>query len=193
MPRPAFWSIPSAATVCALFAACALAGPASAQTQKMRPGLWEHSVTMKSQSGAMETAMAQMQKSLASMPSAQRKEMEKMLGQQGIGLGAGGTSVKVCVTPEEANVDRIPAQEGCSQKVQRTGPNVLTMAFRCKGEDGSPPTSGEGTITFASPQAYSGNFKITTQTQGKPEQIDMAQSGQWLSADCGAIKPAAPR
>ena len=25
--------------------------------------------------------------------------------------------------------------------------------------------------------------------QGKPEQIDMAQKGRWLSDDCGAIKP----
>lgn len=192
MPRHALCTAPAAVALSALSALCALfalAAPASAQTQKMRPGLWEHSVTMKSQSGEMEAAMAQMQKSLASLPPAQRKEMEKMLAQQGVGMGAGGTTVKVCVTPEEANLDRIPAQEGCTQKVQRTGPNALAMSFSCKGEDGSPPTSGEGTVTFASPTAYTGQFKIKTQSQGKPEQIDMAQTGRWISADCGAIKP----
>ena len=53
------------------------------------------------------------------------------------------------------------------------------------------PTSGEGTVQFQSPTAYTGQFKIkTTGLTGKPEQIDMAQQGQWLSGECGAIKPA---
>ena len=84
--------------------------PAQAQVQKMRPGLWEHSVAMKSQSGEMEAAMAQMQKSMASMTPAQRKQMEQMLAQQGVAMGPGGstTTVKVCISPEQADLDRIP-------------------------------------------------------------------------------------
>lgn len=39
---------------------------ASAQT--MKPGLWEHSFTMKSQSGKMEQGMAELQKQIAAMP-----------------------------------------------------------------------------------------------------------------------------
>lgn len=167
----------------------AAGGVAHAQTQKMRPGLWEHSVVMKSQSGQMETAMAQMQKSMASMPPAQRKQMQDMLAQQGVGMGAKGTTVKVCVTPEQADLDHMPPQEGCTQNVQRTGPNSMAMTFSCKGENGRPPTTGEGTMTFSGPTAYSGQFKVKAQSQGKPEQIDMAQTGKWLSADCGAIKP----
>lgn len=162
---------------------------AHAQAQKMRPGLWEHSVKMKSQSGEMEAAMAQMQQSIASMPPAQRKQMQDMLAQQGVRMGAGGTTVKVCITPEQADLDRIAPQEGCTQKVQRTGPSSLAMTFSCKGEAGQPPSSGEGTMTFAGPTAYTGQFKVKTLSNGKPEQIDMAQNGQWLSADCGTIKP----
>ena len=60
-----------AAGAAALLAA---AGGAHAQPQKLRPGLWEHTVAMKSQSGQMEAAMAQMQKSLASMTPEQRKQ-----------------------------------------------------------------------------------------------------------------------
>ena len=164
-------------------------GLACAQAPKMRPGLWEHGVQMKSQSGQMEGAMAQMQKSMASMAPAQRKQMEDMLAQQGMSMGANGTTVKVCVTPQQADLDTIAAQEGCTQKVQRTGPGSMAMSFSCKGEDGQPPTSGEGTVTFSGPTAYTGQFKVKTQSQGKPEQIDMAQTGKWLSADCGAIKP----
>lgn len=165
---------------------------AHAQPQKMRPGLWEHSVVMKSQSGQMEAAMAQMQKSMASMTPAQRKQMEQMLAQQGVAMGPNGNTntVKVCISPEQADLDRIPPQEGCTQNVQRTGPNAVAMTFSCKGVQGQPPTTGEGTMTFSGPTAYTGQFKVKTTANGKPDQLDMAQTGKWLAADCGALKPA---
>ena len=165
-----------------------MAGGASAQ-QKMRPGLWEHSVNMKSQSGQMEAAMAEMQKSLASMPPEQRKQMEQMMAQQGVGMGPKGQTVKVCITKEQADLDNVPQQEGCTQKVQRVDASTMKVAFACKGGQGQPPSSGEGTISMQGPTAYTGQFKFKTQNQGKPEQIDMAQSGKWLSDNCGAIKP----
>lgn len=173
-------------------AAGALA-PASAQ-EKMRPGLWEHSVKMKTQSGQMEAALAQAQQAMASMPPAQRKQMEQMMAAQGLGLGSGPqgqTTVKVCITPEQAAIDQIPQQEGCTQKMQRLDASTMKVTFSCKGERGEAPTSGEGTVKFDGPTAYSGNFKIKTSQGGKPEKIDMAQTGRWLSSDCGAIKPAA--
>jgi len=181
-------SIVSAAAL-ALFAGAF--GPASAQ-QKMRPGLWEHSVSMKSQSGQMEAAMAEMQKSLASMPPEQRKQMEQMMAQQGVGMGPKGQTVKVCVSKEQADLDNIPQQEGCTQKVQRIDASTMKVAFSCKGGPGQPPSSGEGTVTMQGPTAYTGQFKFKTQTQGKPEQIDMAQSGKWLAESCGAIQPMQP-
>ena len=165
-----------------------MAGGASAQ-QKMRPGLWEHSVNMKSQSGQMEAAMAEMQKSLASMPPEQRKQMEQMMAQQGVGMGPKGQTVKVCITKEQADLDNVPQQEGCTQKVQRVDASTMKVAFACKGGQGQPPSSGEGTISMQGPTAYTGQFRFKTQNQGKPEQIDMAQSGKWLSENCGAIKP----
>lgn len=163
-------------------------GPAGAQ-QKMRPGLWEHSVAMKSQSGQMEAAMAEMQKSLASMPPEQRKQMEQMMAKQGAGMGSKGQTVKVCVSKEQAAMDGIPPQPGCTQKVERVDASTLKVAFSCKGGQGRPPSSGEGTVTMQGPTAYTGQFKFKTENQGKPEQIDMAQSGKWLADDCGAIKP----
>ena len=171
-------------------AAGALA-PASAQ-EKMRPGLWEHSVTMKSQSGQMEDALAEAQKAMANMAPAQRKQMEQMMAAQGIHLSSGPqgqTSVKVCITPEQAAIDQIPQQDGCTQKVQRVDASTLKMNFQCKGDADTPPTSGEGTVQLQGPTAYTGQFKIKTALNGKAEQIDMAQSGKWLSDQCGAIRP----
>ena len=169
--------------------------PASAQQPmpKMRPGLWEHSVSMKSQSGQMEAALAEAQKAMAAMPPAQRKQMEQMMAAQGMGMGSGprGHSIKVCITPEQAAMDEIPQQGGCTQKVQRVDANTMKVGFHCKGGQGELPTSGEGTVQFQGPEAYTGQFRIkTTGANGKPEQIDMKQSGKWLSSDCGGIKPA---
>ena len=181
-----FISVAVAALSAAAFA------PASAQ-EKMRPGLWEHSVKMKTQSGQMEAALAQAQQAMANMPPAQRKQMEQMMAAQGLGISSGPqgqTTLKVCITPEQAAVDQIPQQEGCTQKMQRLDASTMKVTFSCKGEPGEAPTSGEGTVKFDGPTAYTGNFKIKTSQGGKPEQIDMAQTGRWLSNDCGAIKPA---
>lgn len=170
----------------------AVVTPASAQ-EKMRPGLWEHSVTMKSQSGQMEAALAEAQKAMANMAPAQRKQMEQMMAAQGLNIGSGPqgqTTVKVCITPEQAAIDQIPQQDGCTQKVQRTDASTMQVSFSCKGESSEGPTSGEGIVHFQGSTGYSGNFKIKTKQNGKPEQIDMAQTGRWLSNDCGAIKPA---
>ena len=175
----------------ALAAASVFATAAAAQATKLRPGLWEHSGTMKSQSGQMEAAMAEMQKSLASMPPEQRKQMEQMMAQQGVGMTPGGGHVvRICMTQQDVDMDQLPAQEGCTQKVDRVGANTVKVAFQCKGGKGQPPSSGEGTVTIESPTAYSGKHRFkTTQENGRPEQIDMVQKGRWLGADCGQVKP----
>jgi hypothetical protein len=174
-------------TIVAAVACTCFGGLALAQAQKMRPGLWEHSFTMKSQSGQMEKAMSEMQQQLASMPPDQRKMMEQMMAQQGRGMGAKGSSIQMCITKEQAERDEVPQQEGgCSQQVMQRTANTIKVKFSCTG---NPPTSGESEVTFASPTAYTGKSVVNTTVEGKPERMTMDQSGKWLSADCGSIKP----
>lgn len=166
--------------------------PASAQPQKMSPGLWQHTMSMKSQSGQMEAALAQAQKAMASLPAAQRKQMEQMLATQGVAMDTGSpgqTTLKVCVSPEQADLDKLPQRDGCTQKVQRVDASTMQVSFQCKGGQGEPPSRGEGTVRFQSDKAYTGQFTFNTTLNGKPEQMEMSQKGQWLSGDCGAIKP----
>ena len=176
----------------AALTAAALALPASAQPGKLQPGLWEHSMTMKSASGQMEAQMANMQKELASMPPDQRKMVEDMMAKQGVAMGGGSaggrnTTIKMCLTPEQAARDDLPQQEGnCKQEtVERSG-STVRYRFSCAG---NPPTSGEGEYTLASPTSYTGRTTVLTQVQGKPEKMEMTQTGRWLGADCGSIKP----
>ncbi len=183
----------SAPSICAritLLGALLAAGlPAMAQGTK--PGLWEITHKMGG-SAEIDKAMAQMQQQMASMPPAQRKQMEDMMAKQGMSLGAGaggGMAVKVCMTKEmiERNEIAPPQQGDCKSTVSpRTG-NTQKFSFSCT----QPPSSGEGQITFTGNEAYTMHMVTTRSVKGKPEKMTMDGSGKWLSADCGAIKPMA--
>jgi hypothetical protein len=176
----------SAACAVALSVACLAA---AAQTRA--PGLWEHSVTFKTQSGEMEKAMAEMQKQLAALPPEQRKQMEQAMAGRGVGMGPKGNTFQVCVTKEEAARQALPKMgEGdCTQDVVQRSGYTLKTKWQCTGKN---PSSGEGEITFQSDKAYTGKAVMTTTMHGKPETMNVDQSGRWLAADCGAIKPRAP-
>ncbi|WP_197284560.1 DUF3617 domain-containing protein [Piscinibacter sakaiensis] len=182
IPRPA--AVPAAAVLLALLSLPSAAGAQSGPV--LRPGLWEHKVAFTSQSGQMEAAMAQMQRSMAALPPEQRRMMEDMMARQGVGVGADGQSVKICLSAEDAAGQRLPVQEGCSQQVQRQG-EVWTVAFQCKGP---PPSSGQGTVRRLGPTAYEGDVEVLTEVASKPERVRMKQTGRWLSADCGKVRPA---
>jgi hypothetical protein len=171
--------------------ACALAAAASASAQTLKPGLWE----MTSKMGGnpeMEKAMAQMQQQMASMPPAQRKQMEDMMAQRGMQMGSaggGGMSVKVCLTKEMVERNDIAATQGdCKTTMQPRVGSTMKMSFVCT----TPPSSGEGEFTFVSSEAYQSKMKITSSSRGKPETMTMEGSGKWQGADCGNIKPIAP-
>jgi hypothetical protein len=162
---------------------------ASAQT--MKPGLWEISNKMQTSGGQMEQGTAQMQQEMAGMPPEQRKMMQDMMARQGVSMGAGGPAamgVKVCMTKEMVERNEIPAQQGeCKHTTSPRSGNTMKISFTCT----KPPSSGEGQVTIASPEAYTMKMTMTTVVQGKPEKVNMEVSGRWLSADCGAIKPMA--
>src|SRR5688572_1108940 len=134
-----------------------------AYAQNMKPGLWEITNNMKSGSGEMEKARAQMQQQMASMPPEQRKMMEDMMAKQGMKMGAGGTSVKMCMTKEMAERNQVPAQQGdCKTTQQARSGNTMKVAFSCT----NPPSSGEGQYTFVSPEAYTMTMTVKTAIQG---------------------------
>ena len=161
--------------------------PAFAQT--MKPGLWEMSNKTQSSSGQTEKAMAEMQTHMATMPPEQKKMMQEMMAKQGLSMspGAGGAMlVKMCMTKEMVERNELPSQQGdCKTTTTPRVGNTMKMSFVCA----QPPSSGEGTVTFISPEAYAMKMTTKSTVQGKPETMTMEGSGKWLSADCGNIKP----
>lgn len=175
------------ATLKTALLATALTAASVAMAQSTRPGLWNVENKMGG-NPEMERAMAQMQQQLAAMPPAQRKQMEAMMGQSGVSMGAGGAmAVKVCITPEMAARQELPTQSKgeCTTQLSPRSGNTVKMSFVCK----NPPSSGEGTYTFDSDKAYTMQMLIRSTQQGKPHQMTMNAKGQWLAADCGTVKP----
>ncbi len=172
------------------FAAIALAItalPAAAQTQAA--GLWEHTFNMKSAGGEIEMAMAEMKKQLDAMPPDQRQQMEQMMASRGVKMGAQGSSVKFCLTKQQAARPAEPrVNENCTQQVEQRSGNTVRFKFDCTRPEGS---SGEGEMTYLNDKAYTGKTTMTAQVKGKPQQMSMEMTGKWLGADCGDVKPLA--
>ena len=172
------------------------AGLASAQT--MKPGLWEVNTKMQGQNGGadMSDAMAKAQKRMESLPPEQRKMVQDMMAKQGIQMSSNGTgggmTIKMCLTQEMVERNEITSQHTETQKdcthtrSPRSG-NTMQFSFTCT----NPARSGEGTVTFTSPEAYSMTMDSTSTIHGAPQKMSMQTNSRWLGSDCGDVKPRA--
>jgi len=169
-----------------LFAAAFTALPAAAQN--MKPGLWEVQSKMGGEQGAqMAAAQAQMQQQMASMPPEQRKMIQDIMAGKGISMSpgtGGGMAVRVCITKEMAARNEAPTQrDDCKQEQFQRNGNTTKFKFTCS----NPPSSGEGTVTFNSPESYTMHMKMTGGRQ--PGTMTMDAQGKFISSDCGSVKP----
>ncbi|MCW5636139.1 MAG: DUF3617 domain-containing protein [Rubrivivax sp.] len=170
-------------------AAFAVLAAGGAQAQKIRPGLWENAVTVKSSGGQVEAAMAQMRAQLASMPPEQRAQVEAMMARQGVGMAAGKpNTVRTCISPEMAARDEFnPGDSRCkSTSFSRSG-NTVRFKFACEHDRGT--ANGEGEYTLVSDTETRGKMFVNTTQQGQSMRMDMESAGRWLGANCGDIKP----
>ena len=177
-----------------VLAAALVLAASAASAQSLKPGLWEISHRMQTSGNAKgQDAMAQMNQQMAAMPPAQRRKIEEMMAKDGAKTGTGspggGMSVRICMTSEMVERNELPSQQGdCKTTRQSRSGNTMKMAFSCS----KPPSSGEGQVTFVSPEAYNSKMVMTSMASGTPRKIDMEGSGKWLGADCGSIKPMVP-
>jgi hypothetical protein len=167
----------------------ACAGAVSAQAQSVtKPGLWEASSTMSSPTNPQMTKqMEEVQKAMANMPPAQRKQMEEMMAKQGFSMSAGSggaTVMKMCVSNEMASRPPVEQRQGCTYNFNQRG-NVHNFNYKCT----NPPSDGEGEIVFNGSDAYNGKMRLNSLRNGKKETIDIVTNGKFLGANCGNIKP----
>ena len=171
-------------------AAMVWVGISMAQAENIKPGLWEITNQMQGNS-EQANAMAKMQKEMAQMPPSQRKMMEDMLAKQGVQMGSapgGGMAIKICMTKEMIDRNEVASQQGdCQHTSSPRAGNTMKFSFTCT----KPPSTGEGEVTFTSPEAYTTRVSVTSERRGKPEKMEMNTSGRWLGSDCGSVKPIA--
>lgn len=174
----------TAALLCAV-GMSGMVGPAQSQTA-MKPGLWQIRQQMELDP-AQQAQMEQMRKQIAAMPPAQRKQMEEMMGRNGAGMDAaagGGSTSKVCVTPEDVARQSVPMEQrpDCKYDQSRSGATT-NIKYVCT----KPPSQGDIEITTLGPERYTMKMRGTGGAKGT--KMAMQGEGQWLGADCGSVKP----
>jgi hypothetical protein len=158
-----------------------------ALAQNFKPGLWETNSKVGSASGKLQGLMAMAQQQMATMSPEQRARIDGMMARQGVVLSNDGVIAKVCVTPAMAAAHQLPLQQrgACSYQSAPMVGNTIKFSFSCT----NPQGAGDGTVTFASPTAYSASTRVTTNATGDNETVNVDSTGRWLSAECGSIRP----
>lgn len=153
----------------------------------MKPGLWEVRAVKQVMDGEdmaaqMAASQKQMQEMLASMPPAQRKQMEQSMGGQAM---PSNNTQRICISAEMAANDKpvMPAESRCEpSKVQRSG-NKTSFELNCADMKGKGESISSGdTIT-------SKMDMVMTDARGRHTMQSETQM-KYLGSDCKGIKPA---
>ncbi len=157
---------------------------ASAQKlEKRLPGLWEIQLGESPLTAMLES----MQKSLAKLPAAQRKQMEEMMKGSGASLSKPGV-IQQCVTPEMAARDFEMHNDDpnmqCTTSYKPVSSSEGRFTYVCK-QDGDN-LKGEGRIWDASAKHYKSEMTMQGVSDGKPRTMTISQTAQWVGPDCPA-------
>lgn len=174
--------------LCATALAFAISASAQNAGPKIEPGLWEVDFTLKSDNAQVDAMVRQARRQVALLPPSQRKAAEDMFRARGINLTDEVNTTRICVTPEDAARGEIPQKPGarCTQQVVDRNSTSMRVRFACQS---SPPASGEGTIDFQSPTAYTSQALVDTEVAGVAQRLRVDQKGRWVARDCGDVKP----
>jgi hypothetical protein len=172
----------------------ALSSTAFAQSAGLKAGLWETKqikqvVDGRDMRAQMASAQAEMQRAMANMSPAQRKQMEAMTGRSGTAMPAPGGATRVCISPAMATADKpmVDPEGRCEPaKVSRSG-NTTSFEFNCT-RDGRTMV-GRGESTGGSDMVATRVDMVTTDAQGR-HTMQSESEMRYVGPDCQGIKPA---
>jgi len=159
----------------ASIAAAILLLPAAAFAGHGKAGLWTVTSTM--QMGNMPQmppeAMAMMRSRGMSMP------------------GMAPMTTQICMTVEQVNGDVPPAMhnrgENCTTKLLSQTATSMKSEVTCHGR---MEGVGRAEMTWRGNEHYEGTYNFKGMMEGRPQEISTRYSGDFVKADCGAVKPA---
>ncbi|MBS0309159.1 MAG: DUF3617 domain-containing protein [Proteobacteria bacterium] len=169
--------------VCTLLGLCTAASAA----ERMKQGLWE--MNMKND----QLAKQQMPKL-----SPQQMEQMKKMGINMPQMHDGMMTNKVCISKAMAERDHPPLERrdsGCQAKNFQWSGSSYSAEIVCDGPNmqGVGKVKGSlsgGTLLSSGNTAYQSTYDFKGTAHGRPVDQHIEQSGKWLAADCGNVKPA---
>lgn len=153
----------------------------SAQTISVRPGLWEHQIELKSESGRVEFALEMARTQMAMLPPDQRQMIESVIEAQGLKVDWVNQRFQNCITESEAASGRFRFAEegGCTINRAEQRGIATHIEFTC--------AQGQGSVQLADGIEYTGQSSMTLNFNGVIEHATASHSGRWLGASCAAI------
>ena len=171
----------------AAFVLTLLAVAAQAQSH-LRPGLWEETVTSRTDNAQMNAAMEQMKQRMAAMTPEQRAAMEKMMGGHALPGSGAPNVIRVCITKEQAERNFTPDSNGhCSRTNVSTSGSTTRFDFACQSAHST--ITGHGVFTAMGDSAFAVSSTADTVTTKMTMHIQSDIAGKYISSDCGDVKP----
>lgn len=169
--------------------------PVFAQGSGIKPGLWEVKIIKQVMDGRdtaaqMASAQAEMQRAMAGMSPAQRKQMEAMMGRQGVSMqGPAGTS-QICISPAMAAADKpmVDPEGRCPPATVTRSGNTARFEFNCKTDGRTMVGKGESTVSGDT--VMTRTDMVATDASGR-HTIQSESQMRYLGPDCRGIKPLA--
>ena len=158
----------AAATLLLLSPGAALAGHGKA-------GLWNTSTVMNMAMAMPPEVMAQMKKAGMSMPAAQT------------------ITTQICMTQAEVDSDKPPQMgkndTGCDSHVTKQTASSMAADMVCTGQ---MKGTGHIEVSYSSAEHYTGSYAFHGSVEDHPSNLSTTFKGDWVKADCGAVKPYIP-
>jgi hypothetical protein len=161
-------------------ASCALA-----QTPPIKPGLWE----VRTDRTVGGQKMPDMSERLQGMPAEQRKRMEAMMKQRGVDTSSG--ALRICMTRE--TLDQGHWQDGGAANCKTDVISRSGSTWKWHSVCTQPAVTSDGESVFHDQENYTVSIRSTVTMQGQPRESTMVSKAHRLGADCGDVKPIAPR
>jgi hypothetical protein len=153
---------------------------ARGQTAPLKPGLWEVHVDRET-NGQKAPDMSER---LKNMPPDRRAQIEAMMKQRGV--DAGGNVSKVCQTRESLDSKKFVNPVADCKTAYSTRTNSTWKSHTSCPQN---HLESDAETTFTDPENYTTKITSVSQSGGKTSTSHITQTGKWLSADCGDIKP----
>lgn len=166
-------------TLVGISVAALLIAPSAAWAGHGKAGLWNVSTSMDMGNMQMQMppeAMARMKEMGMKMPSAQT------------------FSSQICMTQAEVDTDKLPPmgrnEMGCTSHAVSQTSSSVSAEMVCNGD---MKGTGHMQIAYTGAEHYAGSYNFKGVVHGHPMETNSNFKGDWVKADCGAVKPFAAK